>query len=147
MTFEPIEHEPDDAGQRTNAAVTTTPDPQLVREIAREQILNHAKNLAQDDVTVFESVIEKDVCIPLSVGEQEALADDVLAEIGRAQVTVSWPGEQPTAEQDGDVRAVAALRDALATGGRGWGEADALIAHFADRIDAQIRRDADGSAS
>lgn len=76
----------------------STPDLQAVREIARELILNHAKNLAQDDVTVFESVIEKDACIPLSVGEQESLADDVLAEIGRVQIAVSWPDEQQAAD-------------------------------------------------
>jgi len=85
----------------------TAPDPKTVREIAREQILNHAKSLAQDDVTVFESVIEKDVCIPLSIGEQEELADAVLAEIGRAQVAVSWPDEQQPAEAERQRKAVA----------------------------------------
>jgi hypothetical protein len=55
---------------------------------------------------------------------------DQLAERLRREV------EQLRAERDEDVRAVAALRDALRTGGRGWGEADALIAHFADRIAA-----------
>lgn len=47
---------------------------------------------------------------------------------------------------DDDVRAVAALRAALAAGGRGWGEADALIARFADRITALDARDAKARA-
>jgi len=73
----------------------TIPDFRTVRELAREQIINHAKNLAQDTETVFESVIEKDVCIPLSESEQEALSDAVLAEIGRAQIIVLWPDGRP----------------------------------------------------
>ena len=44
-------------------------------------------------------------------------------------------------ERDDDARAVAALRDALRVGGRGWGEADALIARFADRIADLAARD------
>lgn len=130
-----------------------TPDPQLVREIARGQILNHAKNLAQEDVTIFESVIEKDICIPLSVGEQEDLADAVLAEIGKAQVTVSWPDEQQAQdERDADVRAVVRAIQEIAAATNCYPPAvasaiGALNKHFASRIVALDARMTDGGAA
>jgi chromosome segregation ATPase len=44
-------------------------------------------------------------------------------------------------EREADTRAVAALRDALRAGGRGWSETDALTVRFADRIDDLAARD------
>jgi len=81
----------------------TAPDPQTVREIAREYVLND-RHRAHD---IGPAVLERFGPDGLTKPEYHAYCDAVRKAIALAAVTVSWPDEQQPAEHD-------ALREQLA---------------------------------
>lgn len=85
--------------------MTTEPDPQLVREIARKAALLAAYRIDDVDTAIDRSGVIGDR--PVDVRELPAwrqargvLYGAVREELRRAQVTVSWPDEQTQAECD-----------------------------------------------
>jgi hypothetical protein len=101
-----------------------------VREIAREA----ARLLAVDSARghLVEAAMAKHGIPAGDLDAWHATYNAAVAAIIDGQIELSWPDEQPTAEQDGDVRATAACCSAAE-----------MIEHDADCE----TRDADGSAS
>ena len=121
--------------------MTTTPDPETVREIAREHIRSGRSDIGTTIVKHFGNGALDDE-------EFFAWEYEVTDAWRRELRTVSWPAEQ--LQDDGDVRAVAALLEldsVLYLGQRptDWGDARSELAvRFADRIAALEARDAKG---
>lgn len=85
--------------------MTTTPDPQLVQELATELMLDAAREV--DYMGIGERYFDDERCADLDDEQKEALQDAISDFISEATVTVTAPDEQP--QGDGDVRAVAAF--------------------------------------
>lgn len=138
--------------------MSTQPDPQLVREIARKAALLAARRVDDVDTAIDRSgaIGDRPEAGPeLAAWRQArgALYSAVRAQVSRAQVVVSWPDEQAQDERDDDVRAVDHaiwLIDALWAGdARGDDVASVraeLTDRFADRIAALDARTTDGGA-
>lgn len=81
--------------------MTTAPDPKTVRKIARKFLLD-------DDLTADELdyVVRRHTGYGIPDGEFEAWRDAVDADVQEGTVTkvVSWPDEQPAADQDVEFR-------------------------------------------
>lgn len=136
---------------------SNAPDPKTAREIAREHLSDFLSKFPMADTTPFfvgSRVLE-------SVGDPElwrtnhpayiAWCDAVAAEIRAA--LPAWPDEQPQAERDADVRAVAAVfrwlkadqnKGLLRVGPNTQRALLDLTERFADRIAAIEARDAEG---
>lgn len=130
----------------------TAPDPQTVREIARQAIRSliaeqpSAKRYpprSHIELAMFEHGIDH-----ADLNAWPEVYGAVLTAVGSAQITVSWPDEQPQDERDGDVRAVAALlvaADHVATAPNELASAlGRLEARFGSRVRALEARDAKG---
>lgn len=95
----------------------TTPDPEIVREIARDCVadyINDARDIAAHVMGHFGMGVPGDV-----YAWTDAVRTDLRA------VVPSWPDEQP--QDDGDVRAVRALTNAASRMLGMWAEADEAV--------------------
>lgn len=70
----------------------STPDPQLVREQARQIILSHAKDV--DYTSIGEIIADYDEFSSLPEDEFERVQGQIDKLIRNATVTVSWPDEE-----------------------------------------------------
>ena len=82
--------------------MTTTPDPMIVREIAREIILDCGRNA--DDIGTYVWVR---VGADLSKHEHGAWCSAIREAIRTAQIAMSWPDEQPQDERDAESHSAA----------------------------------------
>lgn len=83
--------------------MTTTPDPQLVQELATELMLDAAREV--DYMGIGERYFDDERCADLDDEQKEALQYAISDFISEATIVVTAPAEQP--QDDGDVRAVA----------------------------------------
>jgi predicted metal-dependent hydrolase len=106
----------------------TEPDPKTVREIAQEIIAKQARYW--NALEIREDYRADPRCARLSNEDFIDLRDAVIDAIASAVVTVSWPDEQPAAEQDGDALAaeLVSTKDALNAAYRERAHLLALIA-------------------